>query len=590
MTEPSLLQRLKDRKIVQWAVAYAAGAWVFLEFMGYVADQFGWSALVGRVMLVLVACGLLVVLVVAWYHGEKGRQWVSGPELLIIALLLLITGGVLRVVGPGSDEADSLADTGSDPAPGPTSDIGDRLSIAVLPFENWSRLEDDLYFTNGIHDLIISRLFEIRSLSVRGRTSVEAYRNREMTIPAIAQELKVKYILEGGVQRGGDRVQINLQLIDAPADDHIWTETYDRTLSSENILDVQGQIARRVAEEIGAVLTPEEEDRISIRPTEDLGAYDLYLLGLRQWSFFTEEGLRKGIDYFEQAIALDPSFSSAYAGLADCYMVLGMGFAGPGDVAPDDAMPQAKAAARKAIELDPQDPYGYSVLGLIAVEHDYDYSEAERLLEKALNLPGDPVNPLGRLAVLYTTLGRHDEAIEFSRRAMDLAPRRLINATDYGWFLWRAGRFEDALDAAQRARDLDPDFFNVEYLAGTALLYLGRYEEALATFLRMKGAHAQNPAIRSSVAKAHALMGDYEAAREILDELLALSEERYVSPRAIGYVYLALQEDDLALEWFERGVDVHAGWISDIRFALGIERLRDNPRYQDLMRRMNVEG
>jgi tetratricopeptide (TPR) repeat protein len=314
---------------------------------------------------------------------------------------------------------------------------------------------------------------------------------------------------------------------------------------------------------------------------------DLFLLGTHQWTLFTEESIRLAIEYFEQAIALDPSFAPAHAGLADCYTTLGFGF-GRGAAAPMDAIPRAKAAARRAIELDPQNPYGYSVLGLIAVEHDYDYAESERLLRRALELPGDPVNPVGRLAILFSVLGRHEESLEHSRRAMALAPRRMINATDFGWHLWRAGRLEEALEAAERARRIDPAFPEVDHLAGVVLTHLGRYEEAINALRRFRGDQAQNPKIRGSLGVAYALGGDRASAREILDEMLGWSEDRYVSPKFIGLLYLALEEDDLALEWFERGVDIHAGWISDIRFFPGIERLRDNPRYLDLMRRVNL--
>jgi TolB-like protein/Flp pilus assembly protein TadD len=589
MPGPSVVQRLKERKLVQWALAYLAGAWVLMEAADHVVGVFQWPSLVSKVVTILAIFGFFVALVIAWYHGEKGRQWVSGPELLIIALLLMITGGVLRVVGPGPDQGDTLSDAGSNSVMGSTTEADERPSIAVLPFANRSRLEDDLYFTDGIHDQIISQLQEIRSLGVRGRTSVDAYRDSGMTIPAIAQELRVRYILEGGVQRAGDRVQINLQLIDAQVDDHLWAETYDRTLSIENLFDVQGEIARRVAEEIGAVLTPEEEARLGALPTDNLEVYDLYLLGTHQWSLFTEESIRLAMDYFQQAIALDPLFSPAHSGLADCYVTLGFGF-GRGAVAPDDAIPLAKASARKAIQLDPENPHGYAVLGLIAIENDYDYPEAERLLNRALELPGDPVYPLGRLAILYSVLGRHEDAIAASRRVMDLAPKHMIAATDYGWHLWRAGRVEEALGAAQRAREIDPQFPEVDYLAGTVLTDLGRYEEAVAALNRLGGFSAENPKIRCALAIAYARMGDRAAAEEILDELLALSEERYVSPKFIGLTYLTLGEDDLALEWFEKGVDIHAGWISDIRHSADIERLRSNPRYQDLMRRMNVEG
>jgi serine/threonine-protein kinase len=555
----SLLQRLKERKLVQWAIAYLAGAWVLVEASTLIVDQFHWPEVIAQAVTVLAFIGFCVVLVLAWYHGEKGRQRVSGPELLMVAALLVIAGGVLSMLRP--EQQPPL------PTQSATTPVAedDRASIAVLPFDDFSPDPANAYFADGMQDEITSRLSLIQGLGVKGRTSVERYRKDPTPVSTIAQELNVDFLLEGSARVAGDQVRIVAQLIDTEADEHVWSETYDRKFSIADLFEVQGDIAQQVAQTVGTVLTPVDEARIASRPTENLQAYVSYLRGMESWSEFTEEGAQQAIDHFNRAIDLDSAFAEAYAGLANTYTQLGLGF-GRGAAVPHEVMPLAREAAHRAIKFDAGSAGGHMALGTIHLTYDFDYPEAERFLTRAVELDPDGTVSYNLLAHVYAITGRHVRAVETARRGLELDPYEPINATTLGFVLQDARRGEEALAAAEQARVLHPDFPEVGLLLATVYSFRGQYAEAIE-------------ALR---------MGDELAAREILEELLALAESRYVSARWIGYVYMGLREDETALGWLERAVDERADWIVWINLLAGIDRYRSNSRFHEILRRMNL--
>ena len=239
-------ERLRRRKLVQWALAYAAGAWVLLQVLGFAADSFGWPAIVKQLAMLSLAVGLPILLTLAWFHGERAQQRVTGQELAILTLLLIIGGGLLWwYANRSADAPPAVATTTAAPSPSATTDA--RPSIAVLPFENRSRLEDDAYFVDGIHDDILTQLSKISALKVISRTSVEQFRGTKLPLKEIGSRLGVKSILEGGVQRAGDRIRINVQLIDVGTDAHLWAETYDRELTATNVFGMQSEISVSIA-------------------------------------------------------------------------------------------------------------------------------------------------------------------------------------------------------------------------------------------------------------------------------------------------------------------------------------------------------
>ncbi len=318
------LQRLKQRKLVQWALAYVAGAFALLQGIDIIAQQFGWPESVRRGITLALVLGLFVTLVLAWYHGERGAQRVSGTELVILALLLAVGGGVLwRFAATGKKSAapevvPTTAASAADSTPLLPAVAIPPKSIAVLPFENLSAEKENAYFVEGIQDEILTRLAKISALKVISRTSTMRYASRPDNLREIGRQLGVATILEGSVQRTEGSVRVNLQLIDAGSDTHLWAETYDREL--KNIFAVESEVAQSVADALKARLLPDESAQIASVPTKNTGAYDLflkaqYLFNQLQVSASDDPIAtgREAEDLYRNAVTADPDFALAYA-------------------------------------------------------------------------------------------------------------------------------------------------------------------------------------------------------------------------------------------------------------------------------------
>ncbi|HET7204793.1 MAG TPA: hypothetical protein VFI92_15640, partial [Steroidobacteraceae bacterium] len=311
MTEPTdkggegTLARLRRRKVVQWGLAYTAGAWALVQGLSHAVATFHWSERIQQVGTLFLFFGLPIALVVAWYHGDRGEQRVTAAELTIILLLVLVGGGFLWQYGRPSGR--TVIPGAARPAPATTNDR--RPSIAVLPFDNRSHESGDAFFVDGIHDDILTQLSKVSALKVISRTSVEQFRDTRLPTKDIAQQLGVTKILEGGVQRAGDRVRINVQLIDADTDAHLWAESYDRELTAANIFAIQSEVAAAIAEALKATLTLDERTRVGAVPTQSLAAWEAYQLGNQRMARRTSAGLAEAEKFFRAAIDLDPEFA-----------------------------------------------------------------------------------------------------------------------------------------------------------------------------------------------------------------------------------------------------------------------------------------
>ncbi|NNM07030.1 MAG: hypothetical protein HKO65_18190, partial [Gemmatimonadetes bacterium] len=300
-------ERLKQRKVVQRGLAYLAGAFVVFQAVEVMAEPWGISPSIQRTIHVLLLTGFFVQLVIAWYHGEKGRQQVSGPELLILATLMVIAGGVLKALGGRPDSANIVGGPG----------IGDRPSIAVLPCENMSPDPNDEHLASGLHDEILLKLQKISSLLSIGRTSVLQFSEAPPAVNEIAAALGVRHVGECSVRKEGDRIRLTFQLLDGETGGQVWANNYDRDLTVGNLLDIESDIAQQVAQAIGAVLTPEERAEIDAVPTENLAAYEAYLRPISaEFQGYDEDDLRYLVRMYQRAVELDPGFGLAYAKLA----------------------------------------------------------------------------------------------------------------------------------------------------------------------------------------------------------------------------------------------------------------------------------
>jgi serine/threonine-protein kinase len=477
MPSPSLLQRLKERKLVQWALAYLAGAWVLFEVADAVGGRWNLPDVLFQGLAVVLAIGFFVALVVAWYHGEKGRQRVSGLELLMVAALLVIAGVALSTLGPEA----SVSSPSEPVAILPEED--QKPSIAVLPLQHRSGVEEDAYFTDGMHDQIITQLTKINGLSVRGLTSVLVYRDSPKNLREIGEELNARYILEGGVQRAGELVRISVQLIEAATDEHIWAYTYDRTMSVENVFSIQTEIVEAVTDSVRAVVTPDERARMAARPTENGEAFDFLMRGddyVRR--SYEEEDRRIAIQMYERAIQSDPKFALAYARLSYVHSWMWWEF--------HDRTPARLARAGQAVEealrLDPNLPEAHEALGWY---HYWGHLEHDRALaEFRIAQVSQPNNAglYGAVGAVQRRQGRTAEALANHIKAAELDPRSVLRVWGVAQTLVLLRDAEEASRYFDRAISLGPDWRGpyLQKAMWLELRLLGDTEEARATLER----------------------------------------------------------------------------------------------------------
>ena len=441
--------KLRRRKVVQWSIAYAAGAWGLLQGVGFAADAFHWPDAIKQVALLVLLLGLPIVLVVAWYHGDRGQQRIGRTELAILTLLLVMGGGLFWLYQRSGDTpASSTREVAVPESATTTVDAG--ASIAVLPFENRSAEQDDAFFVDGIHDDILTQLSKISALKVISRTSVERFRKTDLSVQQIAAQLGVKSILEGGVQRAGDRVRINVQLIDAGTDAHLWAETYDRAITAENIFAIQTELAAAIAGALKAALTPAERARVNAVPTRNLKAWEAYQLGKQRMARRTSGGLIEAEQFYSKAIELDPTFALAYAGLADS-LSLRVEYGAPFLA----TLEQAAAAVETALTLDPGLSEAWASSGAIAQYREQN-DRAEQMYRRAIELNPNNATAHHWVSGLLAALGRMDESLINAEIAADLDPLSAIVQRNLAFALELQGRFSEAASHERRAIEIDP--------------------------------------------------------------------------------------------------------------------------------------
>lgn len=412
MRPHELLTRLRERKLVQWALAYAAAAWVALQVGNLLSGTYHWSPLFMRALPILLLVGFFAVLVLAWYHGEKGQQRASTAEIGMLTALFVIAGASLLWIGGG---ARRVASAGA-------VDEGDRadssqISIAVLPFENLSGDKDNEYFADGVAEDILADLSKIKPFRVTSRTSVAAYKGTTKNVRTIAAELGVRYVLEGSVQREGGRVRIRPQLIDARRDRHVWAESYEREL--KDVFAIQTDIAEEISRSLRATLTPAERSNIGAGRTENLAAYDLYLKGRTAYQNWGTDSTYsdRAIAFYRQALEIDPSYALAHTGLAEVYADRGEG--GEGESWADSA----RLEIRRALEVAPDLPEAHLVLGWIDYYEDR-YEEALADFQRTLEIDPSSADALWGLALVAYSRAEFVQALRWTRRAKAVSPTR----------------------------------------------------------------------------------------------------------------------------------------------------------------------
>jgi TolB-like protein len=465
----------------------------------------------------------------------------------------------------------------------PPGDQHRPCSVAVLPFRNLSADPENEFFADGITEDVIAQLSKIRSLKVISRTSVMQFKDREQSLREIGATLEVATLLEGSVRRAGDRVRIVAQLVDAEADRHLWAETYDRRLT--DIFAIQTDVALQIASALTAELSPGERTRIQRKPTRDVRAYQLYLQGRYCYSRYTEESMRKGIEYFRQAIAVDPDYALAHTGMALAYAELAAGASG-GVLRPDEAYHEAMDAVTKALALDSELGEAHSVLALLKFSHDFDWAGAEQEFKLALQLNPGAADIHDHYGWLCGAQERWDEALALGKRAQELDP--LVHRVDVATTLLRAGRYQEALEAALRCVEFEADFARGRSTLGWAYLKSGMPDQGLAELEQATALAPYASLFLAQLGQAYAMTGRTAEAREVLRQLEQLSQERYVSPYHLAYVYTGLGETDRAMDFLERAFEERAGYVFGIKGSFLFTTLHSHPRFQALLRKMNL--
>ena len=580
MGNPNFFSELKRRNVYKVAVAYIVAGWALSQGIAQVLPVFDVPNWAIRLIVLLIMIGLPVALSLAWAfeltpegikrtdaadavgQHSRGHTWIY---IVVIAAAFSIGLFFLGRFSAGNKTA---------------SPVGiSNKSIAVLPFDNLSRDPDNAYFCEGVQDEILTRLAKVADLKVISRTSTQHFKSVPENLPEIAKQLGVAHILEGSVQKASDQVRVNVQLINALTDAHLWADTYDRKLT--DIFAVETDIAKTIAETLQAKLSGSEKTAMAKKPTVNPEAYELYLKGRFFWNKRTGDDLRKSIEYLKQAIGKDPGYALAYAALADSYGILRF----YGGASPNESIVPATAAAKKALELDDSLAEAHASLGLIATE-ELEINRAVNELERAIQLNPNYATAHHWFGLALATLRQSDRSIEELKRALELDPLSMIINADLSIIYLYARRYDAAETQARKTLEIDSRSFVAHYYLGEALQLTGRLKEAIPEFQRAVELN-NDPYSIAMLAQAYARNGQTEEARKLLAYLNEMAKSAEVPEYALAVAYTSLGKKERAIEALEHGF---AGGNKSYLFLLPgdpiLDDLRGDPRFEALVRKI----
>lgn len=453
-------------------------------------------------------------------------------------------------------------------------------TLAVLPFKPLLPESRDAALELGIADTLIARLGNLKEVTVRPLSSVRRYGGLEQDPVAAGVALQVQSVLDGTILRSADRIRVNARLINVADGASLWADRFDERFT--DVFAVEDAISGRVAHALALHLSPEELRRVTRRYTDNSAAYQLYLTGRYHWSRITPPEIRKSIEFFHQAIALDSSYALAYAGLAEAYRSLPI----TSDVPPHEAIPQAKAAAAKAIELDDSLAEPHASLTFIRFWYDWDWANAEEEGKRAIQLNPNSAFAHISYAHLLSDLGRHDEAIAQGKRARELEPVSLIINALNGAVLYYANRLEESAARLQDTLELEPNFWVARLFLGKVFTEQLKFPEAIDQFVRSREASQGNSETIAMIGYVWGLAGEAAKARKILREMLLIAAQRYIPPVNVAVMYLGLGEDDEAMEWLDKAYRDRDVRLSFLKVDPKWDRVRADPRFVSLVKRL----
>jgi TolB-like protein/Flp pilus assembly protein TadD len=496
---------------------------------------------------------------------RSARRWTWAMILLVLALLIAV----------------GLWFFSLRTAPQPPLHI---QSLVVLPLENLSGDPQQEYFADGMTDALITELAKISALRVIARTSAMSYKGTKKSLPEIARELKVDAVVEGTVQRAGDRVGIRVQLIQPASDRHLWVEAYERDL--RDVLGLQSEIARAIAHEIQTKVTSSEQVRLARNRPVNRKAFDDHLQGrYLYWNMRTKENLEKAIEYFQSAINADRTHAPAYAGLADCYNLLGTEQIGA--LPPIEARRKAEEAAGEALELDGELAEAHAALGWVK-HFNWEWAAAEREFKLAIELNPNHANGHLFYAGFLASSGRLEEGIAEVNRAQELDPFSLAISAQRGFILENARRYHEAIEQLRRVIAVDPNRYPAYWYLGHTYAASGRFNEAIAASEKAAALSGRAPGALGFLGLAYGLAGRKDEANKVLKELLDLQRRRYVSPPALANVYIGLGNHDQAFFWLEKAYQDRSNYMAWLKVFPLHDPLRSDPRFDDLLRRIGL--
>ncbi|MFZ3376451.1 MAG: tetratricopeptide repeat protein [Chthoniobacterales bacterium] len=583
MSEGNFFAELKRRNVYKVAVAYAVVGWLIAQIATQIFPFLEIPNWIVRLVIVLIAIGFPIALVIAWafettpegikrtevadakHEHSRGKVWIY---VVIIGAAISVALFFLGRYTLGNKNVAASANELT------------KKSIAVLPFDNLSEDKGNAYFAEGVQDEILTRLAKVADLKVISRTSTQRFKSAPDNLPQIAKQLGVMNILDGTVQKSNGQVRVNVQLINAITDAHLWAEIYDRKLT--DIFAVESDIAKTIADTLQAKLTGSELSAISSRPTRDPVAQDLYVQGRHFLALRRDDNLPRAIEFFHQAIARDANFAAAYAGLSEALILLPRYTS----AYPSETRPQSRVAALKALELNPNLAEAHNALAKIAMDYDVDFAEATREFRRAIELNPNYAGAHHWFSGTLESQGQFAEAIAESKLGTELDPFSAVNLVDQGRIYGSARRFPEAKAVFEKALAIDPAFSYAHWHYGEMLQVSGDLKGAAEEYAKASTANNTPEPIALSGQLA-AIMGRPEEARQALTALDELETHRYVDFFWRALLYLGLGDKDRALQFLEQSYANNEGYeIGLIRVDPMLDSLRAEPRFQALVKKV----
>ena len=501
---------------------------------------------------------------------RASQPWWTARRGALAAVAFVLAAGLLAILLRTNRNATNRANAAR------------STSLVVLPLENLSEEKDQDYFADGMTDELIANLAKIRSLHVISRSTAMAYKGTRKPLSEIARELNVDAVVEGTVMRVGSRVRITAELVQVSTDHHLWADTYESQIG--DVLALQNRVSSAIVNEIRINLTPEERERLAKTPAVSPEAYENYLKGLYYWNKRSDENLTRAITYFERATVLDPQYALAYAGLSDCYAIISAEIFGT--MPASEAAPKAKAAALRALELDPTLVEAQTSLATEKFNYEWDWSGASEGFERAIGLNPSYATAYQRYSLYLIAMGRAQESFAQIQKARELDPLSLSINFSLGWRLYMARQYDAAIAQLKDTLDMDPSYELPHLIVGQAYEQKGDYVQAIPALRKAVDLSHGTPLMVSALAHAYGRSGNRVEAEKLLAQLKTKSTTQYVSPYYFAIVSVGLGKNDEALDLLEKAFGDRSNGLVFLQVEPELDDLRSNPRFVALEHRL----